>query len=201
MRPVATCFSPKLLGAALIIAPLLFGASTFFWQGEEYGITGGTLLVLSMIFWIPAFMALFLPLTTALPVYSSIGFLLALWGCISGATFGFAGVVLEAFHISHAAYLQAAADHPLAFNLLLFWPGPLFPLSLLVLGIMLLRKRKIKRWAGILICLGTLAFPVSRILRIEGLAHLADLLLAVPLVYLGLQHLFLAREKIKLKEA
>lgn len=46
----------KFLGACFVIAPLLFGASTFFWQNGEYGVTGVTLLTLSMIFWIPVFL-------------------------------------------------------------------------------------------------------------------------------------------------
>ena len=67
-----------------------------------------------------------------MPMYASIGLLIAIYGCVSGINFGFVGVFSEVFRIDHVTYLKAAADHPLSFNLLLFWSGPLFPLSLLV---------------------------------------------------------------------
>lgn len=175
----------SLLGYCLMIAPLLFGASTFFWKDGEYGVTGGTVLFLSMVFWIPALIGLFDLLKSAMPRYSSIGFLIALYGCVSGVGFAIVGIFLEAFDISHETYLSKASEHSLAFNLLLFWPGPLFPLSILVLGVNLLRRKILPGWIGILLCLGAIAFPLSRIPRIELIAHIADLLLLVPLVHIG----------------
>ena len=189
MQRIRITQTSRFLGSSMIMAPLVFGASTFFWKSGEYGITGGTILVLSMIFWIPAFIGLFKLLKDEMPSYASIGFLVATYGCISGVNFGMVGVFSEAFQISHDVYLSKAANQPLAFNLLLFWSGPLFPLSLLVLGINLLRKKVIPTWAGILICLGAIAFPLSRIPRIELVAHIADILLAIPLLYIGIQFL------------
>ena len=179
----------KMLGSSMIIAPLIFGASTFFWKNGEYGVAGGTILVLSMIFWIPAFIGLFELLKDKMPNYTSIGFLVATFGCISGANFGMVGVFSEAFQISQDTYLGQAAKQPLAFNLLLFWSGPFFPLSLLILGINLLRKKVVPAWTAVLICLGAIAFPLSRIPRIETVAHVADILLVIPLLYIGLQYL------------
>ena len=180
----------KLSFAALILAPLLLGISTFFWTHGEYGVAGGTMLALSTVFWIGCFAVLFGLLGRELPVYASAGFIIAVYGCIGGANFGMVGVFSEAFGISHRAYLDGAAAHSLWFGLLLFWPGPLFPLSLFVLGIQLARKRVIPGWAAALIGLGALAFPVSRIPRIEWVAHTADLLLAIPFCYLGCRGMF-----------
>ena len=189
MQLVQNTLSSKLLGLSLIIAPLVFGASTFFWENGEYGVTGGTILVLSMIFWIPAFIGLFELLKDKMPRYSSIGFLIATYGCISGSNFGMVGVFSKVFQISHDTYLNEAANHPLAFNLLLFGSGPLFPLSLLVLGITLLRKKAIPMWTGVLISLGAIAFPLSRIPRIEVIAHIADLFLVIPLSFIGMRYI------------
>lgn len=189
MKLSENTLSSKLLGLSLIIAPLAFGASTFFWRNGEYGVTGGTILVLSMIFWIPAFIGLFELLKDKMPRYTSIGYLIAIYGCISGVNFGMVGVFSEVFSISHDTYLSVAAKHSFAFNLLLFWSGPLFPLSLLILGINLIRKKAIQVWTGVLICLGAIAFPVSRIPRIEFIAHFADLLLVTPLSYIGVQYI------------
>jgi hypothetical protein len=199
MQLVKIPVSSKLLGSSMIIAPLVFGASTFFWKNGEYGVTGGTILVLSMIFWIPAFMGLFGFLKDKMPAYTSIGFLIATYGCISGVSFGMVGVFSEAFQISHDVYLGEAAKQPLAFNLLLFWSGPLFPLSLLILGINLFRKKVIPTWTAVLICLGAVAFPLSRIPRIEVIAHIADILLAMPLSYIGLQYLLNRQSHIPLE--
>jgi len=176
--------------AALILAPLLLGISTFFWTHGEYGVAGGTILAFSTVFWIGCFAVLFGLVRRDSPRYASFGFILAVYGCIGGANFGMVGVFSEAFGISHRAYLDGAAAHAVWFNLLLFWPGPLFPLSLFVLGIQLARKRVIPGWAAAMICLGALAFPVSRIPRIEWIAHTADLLLAIPLYYLGWRGMF-----------
>ena len=88
MQPVQTTLSPKLLGASIVVAPLIFSSSTFFWKNGEYGVTGGTILILAMIFWIPAFIGLFELLKNKMPNYTSIGFLIATYGCISGGNFG-----------------------------------------------------------------------------------------------------------------
>lgn len=191
----------RLLGYCLIIAPILFGASTFLWKNGEYGVTGGTILALSLIFWIPALIGLFYLFKRTMPVYSSIGFLVALYGCTSAIGFAMVGIFLEAFGISHETYLSKAAEYPLAFNLLLFWPGPLFPLSILVLGVNLLRKKLAPAWVGILLCLAGIAFPLSRIPRIELVAHIADFLLLVPLVYIGVKYFLAGGETHEMRRA
>ena len=174
----------------LVLAPLLLGVSTFFWTHGEYGVAGGTVLVFATVFWIVGLAGLFELLRRKLPVYSTIGFVVAVYGCVGGANFGLVGVFSEAFSISHQTYLQTASEHALGFDLLLFWPGPLFPLSLLVLGIQLARKRVIPGWVAAMICLGAVTFPASRIPRIEWIAHTADGLLAIPFCYLGLKGFF-----------
>ncbi|MFY1672495.1 hypothetical protein ACN27G_21415 [Plantactinospora sp. WMMB334] len=42
---------------------------------------------------------------------------------------------------------------------------------------------------GVLLCLGALAFPLSRISREAAVAHVADLLLLLPFLYLGVRAL------------
>src|SRR5215210_113163 len=187
----------KFLGASFVIAPLLFGASTFFWQNGEYGVIGGTLLTLSMIFWIPVFYGLFSLLREKMPYYYPIGLLLAIYGCcVGGVSFGFLGFFSSIFHISHQTYINTLAQYPLSANLLLFWSGPLFPLSLLILSINLIRKKVIVLWPGILLGLGAIAFPLSRIPRIEIFAHLADLLLAIPILRFGFEFIFKSNDKV-----
>ena len=174
-------------GLSLIAAPLLQAISSFFWVNGEYGVTGGTILVFSMIFWIPALVAVFNLVKDRLPNYAAWGLLIAVYGFISGACFGFTGVYAEVFNISHERYIQEFAKYPVASNLLLFQAGPLAPLSLIVLGIVLLKIKAVDFWIASLIILGGIAFPLSRISRIEWVAHIADLLLLVPFSMLGMK--------------
>jgi hypothetical protein len=180
----------KLWGLSLILAPALFATSTFFWvrtNGRvEYGVTGGTLIAIATVFWIPAFIGLFDLVKERMPRYATWGLLVAIYGCMGGAAFGLEGLFAEAFTIPHDMRRAAWAQFATAFNLIFFWPGPLFPLSLLALGAMVIRTRSIPLWAGLLLCIAAIAFPVSRIPRIQLLAHLADVLLLVPLAYTGL---------------
>ncbi|MFC0517898.1 hypothetical protein ACFFGT_27040 [Mucilaginibacter angelicae] len=178
----------KLQGFCLIIAPLLFLISTFFWIDGQYGITAATLICLSIVFWIPAFYALFGLLKYSMPYYAAIGLLIAIYGCcMGGMGFGMLGYLSAIFKISHHSYLVILQQYPITSGLLLFWSGPLFPLSLLVLSVNLIRKKAVPVWLGALICLAAIAFPASRIPRIALIAHLADVLLLIPLLIIGIR--------------
>jgi hypothetical protein len=123
----------KLWGLSLILAPALFATSTFFWvhtNGRvEYGAIGGTIIAIATVFWIPAFLGLFDLVKERMPRYATWGLLVAIYGCIGGASFGLEGLFAEAFAIPHNVRREAWAQFPATFNLTFFWPGPLFPLS------------------------------------------------------------------------
>ena len=173
-------------GMALIIAPILFAASTFFWIKGEYSVAAATLGIVSLFFWIPALTGAFSLLKNKMPRYATYGLWIAVFGCISGVCFMFLGYLTTIFNISHTEYLQKLSEYPVSSQLLLFATGPLFPLSLLVLGITLLRTKAVAAWIAILLFIGAIAFPASRIPRIEWIAHIADLLLLIPTAAIGL---------------
>jgi len=182
-------------GFCLVIAPLLFLISTFFWVDGQYDVTAATLICLSTVFWIPALYALFGLLKCSMPYYAVIGLLVAIYGCcMGGLGFGMLGYLSTIFKISHHDYLVALQQYPVTSGLLFFWSGPLFPLSLLVLAVNLIRKKAVPAWLGTLICLAAIAFPVSRIPRIALIAHLTDLLLFIPLSFIGIRF-FRMRDK------
>ena len=189
-------FPHKLWAICLILAPLLMFISSFFWVNGEYDVTGGTLVVFASVFWIPALMFLFGLLKEKYPNYAAWGLLIAILGFCSGMNFGFVGIVSTIFDISHQSYLEGFAKYPVSSGLLLFWLGPLAPLSLLVLAIMLMRSKTAPLWVGILLALGAIAFPLSRIPRIATIAHIADALMLIPMAYLGIK--FLRKEKIRI---
>jgi len=173
-------------GMALIIAPILFAASTFFWIKGEYSVAAATLGIVSLFFWIPALTGAFSLLKNKMPRYATYGLWIAVFGCISGVCFMFLGYLTIIFNISHTEYLQKLSEYPVSSQLLLFATAPLFPLSLLVLGITLLRTKAVAAWIAILLFIGAIAFPASRIPRIEWIAHIADILLLVPTVAMGI---------------
>jgi hypothetical protein len=177
-------------GLCLIAGPLLMAISTFFWQNDgRYSPAGGTFVALSTLFWIIGWMALFEMAKTKMPRYAAWGLLVAIFGCISGSNFGFADFYSYVFKIPHEVYLQRLAEYPISSNILLFQSGPLFPLSLLVLGFVFMKIRVVPLWVSILICAGAILFPLSRISRIPNLAHASDLLMLLPMVFIGWNYL------------
>ena len=186
MTSVSERFSEKFNGFVFVVAPLLFSLSTFYWQDGEYNVTGSTLLVISMVFWVPVFFVLFAFLKLRMPVYYHVGLIAAMYGTVVGGTgFGYLGYFATVFNVQHEAYITTLSSYPVSSNVLLFQAGPLFPLSLLILGINLIRTKSLPSWLGFMIVAGAIAFPLSRIPRIEWLAHTADLLLSIPLFVLG----------------
>ena len=170
----------KVEGFCLIVAPLLFAVSTFFWQEGEYGVGAAILMIFSMFFWIPALTGLFSLIKKDMPHYAVWGLWIAVFGCISGVCFAFLGYLATVFNISHEQYLNSLSHYPITSQILLFGSGPLFPLSILALGINLLVKRSVPVWISALFCVAAITFPLSRIPRIEWMAHIADLAMLIP---------------------
>lgn len=174
-----------LYGASLILGSLLLFISSFFWIDGEYTSTGGSILIISNVFWILGYVGIFKLLRPGFPLLSNILLVVAIYGCMGGASFGFRGIYSEMFHLSKETLMSAWTKSPLIFNTTSFWPGPLIPLTLFVLGILFIKTRILKLWLGILLCLGALSFPIGRITRTETLAHVSDLMLLIPTLYLG----------------
>ncbi|HEX5150326.1 MAG TPA: hypothetical protein VFW07_02695 [Parafilimonas sp.] len=173
--------------SSLILASLLLGISTFYWQNGEYSVSAATLLILSLFFWVPAFQGLFGLFKNKYPRYATYGFLIALFGCVSGICFAFLGYLTSIFHINHQDYLEALSRYPFSSQLLLFASGPLFPLSIIVLGIMLATTKKIPLWQALLFSLAGILFPVSRITRMQLIAHGADLFFLITCIIIALR--------------
>jgi hypothetical protein len=181
----------KLYITSLILAPLFYTASSFFWlDNGRYNATGGTLIVIGSVFWIFVFNGLFDAIKAKAPAYAAWGKFLAVYGCAcGGVAFGLQDLFAHMFQISHQSMLQELGRHPIIANLIFWIGGPLFPLSIFVLGIVLVRIKVAALWAGILLSLGGILFPVSRILRMELIAHAVDLLMLIPLYYIVWQTL------------
>ena len=99
------------------------------------------------------------------------------------------------FGISHERAIELLNAYPLPANVLYWLCGPLFPISLMLLGALLLKLGATPVPVALLIVLGGLLFPLSRITREEFLIHAADLVLLLPFLYLGLRMLRPAPDK------
>lgn len=171
----------------LIFGQLMFALTTFYWEEDgRYSVTTSTLAFFSMLFWAMGFIYLYSRLWQVLPRISAIGLLYALYGIFGGVVFAVEGLFEQALGLTKIG-VQASESFPLAMNLVMYSSGPAFPLSLLLLGILLPAKRIITWPAGILLAVSGLAFPVGRILRNELVAHVTDVLMLAAVVWIAVQ--------------
>jgi hypothetical protein len=169
---------------ALVAGPLMFAVSTFFWQHDgRYGVIAGPMVVLALVLWLYGLLALFDALRARLPRYVAVALLLAVYGAIGGSNFGLRGFYDGVFHLSSTASLAALAPYSTQANLMLFWPGPLFPLSLLSLAVTLTWTRTVPLWSGILLGVGAAAFPFGIVPRIPWIAHLIGAVLVAAFLH------------------
>src|SRR5262245_59196657 len=126
-------------GVSLFAGPLLFATSSFFWSPDgQYGLLGGTTLAIGSVFWILAFMAVFDELRPVTPRYAAWGLLVAVYGAVcGGAAFAFQGLFIALHGVTHEQSLIALGQHPVVANVIFWIGGPAFPVTLLVLGIVL----------------------------------------------------------------
>jgi len=175
-----------LQGISLVLGPALNAAATFFWNDEgRHGVTAGTMVALSSVLWLPGLLGLWEAVRTSRPVVGSLGGLLAVVGAFGGITFGLQGFYEGVYGLSKQQSLDALAAHPVASQLALWLPGPVFPIALAILGFALAVARIVPRWTAVLLAAAGFLWPVTRIPRIEVFAHVADLMLLVPSAFLG----------------
>jgi hypothetical protein len=175
-------------GICMTTGQVLVFASTFFWNDNgRYTVDGAVMIIIAMVFWIIGFIGLFDLLKEKSPWYARLGLWYAAYGCLGGIAFGFEGLYSAIFDISDKIGIEAYEKFPLHMNIVLFWAGPAFPLTLMILGIMLIVRKIGNPWINLLFTLGGIAFPISRISRIEWIAVIADILLLIPVVVISMQ--------------
>jgi hypothetical protein len=128
-----------------------------------------------------------------MPRYAAVLLPILVFGAIGGADFGVRGFYDELLGFTHQGSLEAVERFPTAANVLFYWPGPLFPLALLLIGIGLLKSRLSPRWMAILVCAVGVAFPLSRVPRISWLAHVVDA--AIVVAFCGLAYLSVSERR------
>ena len=180
----------RVYGLALIIAPLLLGLSTFFWGVGTSGYVGGAIQVYALLMWIPAMLGLLTLLRVPMPRFSVWAVLLVCWVCIGGNNYGMEGIFVSRFAPAGADAVQIAELRNVvgvAGIFVLNLPGLAFPLTLILFAFFLWHTESVSPLQALLLGLGAIAFPISRITHIAMIAHLADLLLLVGAGGIGLQ--------------
>jgi hypothetical protein len=173
-------FLRPMQGVCLVLGTALFATSTFFWLPTgTYGATSGALLGVGLALWTFGLIGIVEDLRPRLPIVSSVVLLMLIFGAFGGAAFGVRGLYDELLGFTREASVQAVTTFPLAADVIFYWPGPLFPLSLLMIGLALLRTRIVPLWTAGLICAVGIAFPFSRIPRIGWVAHVVDAAIVV----------------------
>ncbi|MBK8955643.1 MAG: hypothetical protein IPM34_08810 [Saprospiraceae bacterium] len=173
----------KLWMVATILAPVLLAISQFYWVNGVLTSTAGALQVLSFLFWIFAFQGMFHQIQDDYPRYAVWGFFLAVYGCLAGNNFGVDGIFIDAFK-------ELFPDATEKFNgktgtgalIAFFLPGALAPLSWTVLGGLFFIKKKIPKWNALALIIAGIGFPLSRIPRIDWLAHMDNALLLISMI-------------------
>jgi hypothetical protein len=172
-------------GVCLIIGQLLHTLSTFYWDvNGRHLINGSVMVILAMSFWAVGFVGLFNLFREKNPWYARLGLWYAFYGCLGGIGFGFEGLYSVIFQVEKIG-MTAYEKFPLQMNLVLYWAGPAFPLTLLIMGILLMVRKIAPWWIGLMIAAGAIVFPVSRVTRIPSVAHIADIVLLIPIVFIS----------------
>ena len=174
----------RLLAGAAVAAPALLLASTAAYvAGDGLGedATGGAIQVWAAIALGLAVVGLTRELEPRLPRLAAA---LSLTGMVgtAGAT---AWAINAMVYAADPAAAVSEATGPEA-GLALFVPGIVLPLTLAAIGAATARSGAGPRVPGILLALGGLCFPVSRIGGIEPLALVADALIAGGMIPMGL---------------
>jgi hypothetical protein len=175
----------SLRAGALVLGPALMAASGFFWVDGRYGLIGGTLVALGSLSWLYGLLGVWEYLQPRLPRASAVGIVATLLGAFGGIAFGLQGVFEELFDVSGPQSLAAATAHPVVSWAVLWGPGPMFPISLVLLGVALLRAGVTRRTPAVVLIIAGAAFPLSRAGRIELVAHAVDAALLATSVWLA----------------
>ncbi len=181
----------KIAGVCLIVGALLWVPTTQF----EYSSNGmlfwaGLLGLVIYIVFIPGLLGVARLLRQSAPRLSVIVAQLIAVGCVAGASFQTFLMYEWAARTAGTPEAMIAditdVTHKRVYPVLVIFSIQ-FCISLLVLGIGLYRTRTAPTWVAGLLVIGAIVFPIGHIGTILLVSHLAETILLVPLVWLGLR--------------
>ncbi|MCB0646119.1 MAG: hypothetical protein KDC49_05630 [Saprospiraceae bacterium] len=166
----------------LVLGQLLLIISSFMWTDDgRYTVTGASFMFFSMLFWTIGFSEIFNHLKKQMPLYSRLGLIYAVYGSFGGLVFALEGIFDDAAGQTQLG-LKAAEQHAIIMNLVMYQSGPAFPLTLLIMAILLAVRKNISLISSLILAAGAISFPLGRIVRISAVAHLSDVLILIGIV-------------------
>lgn len=182
----------KVGGVCLIAAPLLSALSSPLRFNEATLFSAGLTQMYACILFIPAILALARLLRHAAPRLAIGGGLIGIVGSVGGVNF--ASVLLYEWAARTAGADETTIRATTEFVQSGLWPALslptiMFPISFLILSVGILRFGGVPKWVGGLLCAAAILFPLGRIPDIQALFHLSDLLLLIPLAWIGTRYL------------
>jgi hypothetical protein len=189
---LANRLQEKIAGVCLIAGVLLMAPVTFCEYAQGTRFMAGALGLFLYALLLPGLLGVARLLREAAPRLSVVAGLLATFGCVSGATFQTA--ILHEWAARAAGTPEAQVTAIMAVTEERVFPvlvtlGILFPVSLVTLGVGLLRTGAAPGWAAALLVIGAIAFPVGHIGSIQLVSHAAETLMLIPLIWIGLRFL------------
>lgn len=173
----------RLMGAAMIAAPVLFLASTLTHaagNGLGEDVAGGVIQVYAMATFSLVVIGLARILETRLPRAATAIMLIGVVGVAGGVAYGINSIYAAIGSIDLNETGEGVAG-PLALQI----PGLLFPLTFVALGVALVRAHAEPRWCGFALVAAGVLFPLGRIPSVDALAVAADTLFLIALAPLG----------------
>lgn len=192
METTADRLQEKVWGVCLIVAPLLVAASSALRSSEATLYAAALAQMYGAFLFIPAVLGLAALLRQRAPRLAVFGGLTGILGYVGGINFATFDLYTWAARTAGAddatvrAIVGVSESQLLpALNL----PGIVGPLTLLTLSIGLFRTGVVPTWVAVLLGFGAIAFPLGRVPEIQLLLHLSDLLLLIPLAWIGSRYL------------
>jgi hypothetical protein len=182
----------KVWGVCLIAAPLLVAASSMLRFNESTLYAAGLTQMYGAFLFIPAVLGLAAQLKHRAPRLAVFGGLAGVLGFVGGINFATVDLYKWAARTAGADDATVRAIVGVTENQLwpaLNLPGVIGPLTLLILSIGLFRTGVVPKWAALLLGFGAIAFPMGRVPEIQALLILSDLLLLIPLAWIGFRYL------------
>jgi len=181
--------APRLFASAAVAAPLLFLVSDVAYvtagDGVNDGVLGGAIGVWSCLAFVIAWIGISRTLEGVAPRGAFVLLVIGLLGFTSGA--GFNVDAIQRGHYGESFFNGATIEGSDAVGVLAFLPwGWCAPLSFVVAGVLIWRTRAHPTWNAVLLVLGGLAFLAGRPVAIDPVVIVADTLLVLAVVPIGL---------------
>ena len=177
-EPVPTSPTARLTRSAAVVGPALMLASSVAWMaGDDAAELRGILQFWALPFLLLGLLGLVALLEGPAPRARAVVTALLAIGACAGASFAQEILMVEHFDVERLMG-QETPSAMVALGL----PGLMFPLSIVLTGLLsYVHRTQVPLRAGLL-ALGGFLFPVSRIPQVAGIAVLADAVLLVAMV-------------------